>query len=74
MAALRARESGARRRRCGEHVGEAVLAEAMAALEQERRVRVVVVLSLAYRAARDSHFRLRFLSHYEFGILRDKID
>lgn len=74
MAALRARESGARRRRCGEHVGEAVLAEAMAALEQERRVRVVVVLRLAYRAARDSHFRLGFLSHYEFGILKDKID
>lgn len=55
MAAAGAGEGGVRGRG-GEHLGEAVLAEAVAALEEERAAVALVVAGLADGAAGDLHF------------------
>lgn len=53
VAAARAREDGARRG--GEHAREAGAAEAVAAVEEQRRALVLVVADVAERAARHPH-------------------
>jgi hypothetical protein len=53
VAAPRARKHGARGGR--EHAGEARAAESVAAVEQQRRVLVLVVPDVAQRAARHPH-------------------
>lgn len=67
MAAAGAREGGVGGG--GEHLGEAVFAEAVSALEEERDSLVLVVPSVAHGTARDLHL-LRRPDHLERKALK----